>query len=986
MAIPFLLERKESPMGKSENQIPFLLDKESPEKSLLEKQEGQIPFLLKPEDIKAIPTEISTLEVPKKLPTETIAPYQKSITEKITELPSKIKKEVQYVGERGIEDIETIVKGLPEAGLGLAKVMSLPEAERNVALGNMAVELTKAQWERWKAIVKHPITELRERPVLTALDIALPLTAFKVAGTVGLLGKAGTLESIPAIGKVAQRYLGRPFSYEPELQTLFRQTAGKVTLGRQAGIKEAERLFKGFSPAERLRVGQIIKGGITTEPKFVEAVKPVKELRETLASQLRERGLLGEETFLTKLPQKTVSELNKSRELLDERLTTLQELRDTPVANRTKLLDRINTLNRLKTKNKIELNRIKSSKEIIDTEKFWLGKYRESAIEGLDDEIKNIRADILAKRPYKGLASDIQKLEGKVEELDTRLFHHYHYGGWMEYMPREYLKHIENKGKLLQWLSPKTYRIRTPWQKGRTDIPEEVRMAMGEVLEPSYPMYMAITRESRAIATYDLFQDVAKNPKWASAKPVENWVRISESERIPALGDLAGKYVRPDVAEEINGFSRMLTPGQQVYQKWLSLWKFGKVVPRVGTHLRNIYNDFVFLDFAGLSPVNPKTYPLLVDALKDIRASGRVSQKLIKDGLLETEYAGTEIIPLFTRWLSKAGKEGNLFNDFADVVKSGVNKASEIYKMEDQVFKVATAMHWEKKVGWGRALEEVDRWFPNYREVPKVTKFLRQYPLGAPFFSFKSEALRIAKNAAIHHPLKLAKWAMMPSLITDTSARMIGMSDEEVNKWRNSLPDWAKKGMYAVVPSDKNNPRAIDLTYVLFLGDLSEGVDPRTIASNPVFTIPYAAFSNRELFSDKKITRPGFTTQETMKAWTEKLIRDLAPTFMLIPGSTDYEKMRKALLKKPEAITGKPPSIPWTLLDVFGGLRTRTFGEEKERMKSFYLGKKGSMKDLVSEIYYTVNRKDLTPEQKRDKIKQLQEAIKKVGKKKIGVD
>jgi len=835
-------------------------------------------------------------------------------------LPQMAKRKVSEITGAGKRDIREMVTGLPPALAQLADLLMEPDVypfQKFEKLGELGKHIGKEELGAYKKLVRHPIRSFEEHPVYSLMRL-LPVTgAMGMAGRLGVGAKIA--EKLGKVSPLLERTFLRPFATQPELQTLFRQQRGGVGLGRLQAREMAESLYAGWSPAERLRLGQIMKGSITKQPEFLKVTQPVKQLREELATGLRKRGLLSEETFLTKLPRKRVAELNrKEAELLTK-----------------------------------------------------MGKLWEH-------------------RRFPGQADRLRKELQKVRDIRTKLYHHYHYGGWAEYMPREYLKHLENKTQILQFLSPKKYRIKTPWQKGRKDIPEEIRIAMGEVLEPAYPMYNAISRESRAIATYDLFQDLAKNPKWVwdgKGKLPEGWIQVNKTENLKSLGDLAGKYVRPDVAEEIGRMARVMGKGEQFYQKSLSLWKAGKVLPRAGTHLRNIYNNLIFADFAGLSPFKPTTYKWLLKGIQEIRNRGEAYTQLVKEGFLGTEYYGQEILPAFAKYL-KSGKQTNLYDTMADIAKGGFNKLGEIYQMEDQVFKVAIYMkHRAKGRSMAEALAEVDKWMPNYAEVPGVTRFLRTSPIGAPFFSFKSEAIRIAKNAAQEHPLKLAFWMMLPGMITDMSAKQMGLNDKQVAELEKQLPEYAKTGMYALIPSDKKKPRWLDLTYVMFLGDLTEVTDPRDLMAHPVFATAFAiatkaaGMEGRKLYSGGKITRPGMTLQEETGAWLDYIWKMAAPSNPLVPGSFDYDKIRRAYLEKRHPVTGEVPSKKWTLLDVFGGLRTKTFGTTKQQKKFYLIGKKRRIEDLVGEIYRTMSRKDkkdMTHDEKMAKVRQLLQEIQKV--------
>lgn len=83
-----------------------------------------------------------------------------------------------------------------------------------------------------------------------------------------------------------------------------------------------------FTPAEQKRLGQIVKGSVTTNPLFKErggkAIKEIAEL-ERLGKQLE---VLPMETYNTKLPRKRIHELLTKKRRLEQSLPKLKEIGD----------------------------------------------------------------------------------------------------------------------------------------------------------------------------------------------------------------------------------------------------------------------------------------------------------------------------------------------------------------------------------------------------------------------------------------------------------------------------------------------------------------------------------------------------------------------------------------------------------------------------------------------------------------------------------
>lgn len=842
----------------------------------------------------------------------------------------KAKQEVKEIAGAGAADIDEIVSSLPALALILKDIAPTPitpeEFEQNKRLGMVLLEAGKIELKEYRKLLKHPLREFKAHPVHTLLRL-LPIKF-----GLGFAARAAGKPVAKAVSKVPflKKGLLRPFSDDPAVRDVFRSHRGQINLGELEAKRVAESLHKGLSAAERLRAGQIIKGSTTELPEFKAITAPVKKTRDWLAGELRKRKLLGEETFLTKLPKKRVAELNRQKVALEK-----------------------------------EIGRLEKHSQ------------------------------------YPGRAKQIGAAREKIKDINTHLKFHYHRGGELgrfplEYMPREYMKHLENKQKILHFLNPKKYSIKTPWKKGRKDIPEEVRIAMGEVLEPAHPMYLGITQESRAIAAYDLFQEIAKNPKWAwsaetaaGAKP-EGWIQISKTEKLKSLGDLSGKYVRPDIAEVITRMGMSDVKAIALYKKSMAVWKMGKILPRAGTHMRNMYNNVVFLDFAGLSPLNPKTYAWLFKAGKEIKNKGPLYKEMLKSGLIETEFYGQEMLPLMQKYL-QSGKKANLFDDVADAVKGSVNKLGQLYQAEDQMFKIAIYMkHRADGMAKADALNLVDRFMPNYAEVPGITRLARQTVI--PFASFKSEAFRIFKNAAQDQPLKLAYWMALPGLITDMSAKTMGLSDKQVDKLEKNMPDYAKSGLYALVPSDPKHPKWWDASYVFFWNDLVETSEGKGLLAHPLLGIAYALQRQvqkgqaEEVFTGKTITTPGrsMPLSEKFTNWANYLWKTATPATPT-PGAPDYQKIKRAVTKEKHPWTGEIPSKTLTALDVLGGIRVKGFGTPEQMEESKLIGQSvegGAIKKRIRRLQRLIERGFLSKEKEKEyeeKIEWLEEQLEAVG-------
>lgn len=155
-----------------------------------------------------------------------------------------------------------------------------------------------------------------------------------VFGKILRTGRTGTMR-IPVVKRWFNRKL--PAWQEAKLirkANMYERTNRAQELGKKLADKDVQRIAKELSlktgktitpQAVKLRLGQIIKGSITEQELFSQVANPVMDEFSHNFKELQKLGILGEETYLTKLSKKRVSELVKKKGGLQTKLTKLQE-------------------------------------------------------------------------------------------------------------------------------------------------------------------------------------------------------------------------------------------------------------------------------------------------------------------------------------------------------------------------------------------------------------------------------------------------------------------------------------------------------------------------------------------------------------------------------------------------------------------------------------------------------------------------------------
>ena len=138
------------------------------------------------------------------------------------------------------------------------------------------------------------------------LSLAMPsLPVGKIAKATGVsnvVGKvtskaADALRGIQPIAKAIENV--NPFFRNPEAGKII-QEADKAMQSRLNDVyKVVQTASEGLTPAEQMRVGQILEGSITTDPgsKFAAIAEPIRRLADEVGAEAVKLGLLNEESF-----------------------------------------------------------------------------------------------------------------------------------------------------------------------------------------------------------------------------------------------------------------------------------------------------------------------------------------------------------------------------------------------------------------------------------------------------------------------------------------------------------------------------------------------------------------------------------------------------------------------------------------------------------------------------------------------------------------
>lgn len=418
-------------------------------------------------------------------------------------------------------------------------------------------------------------------------------------------------------------------------------------------------------------------------------------------------------------------------------------------------------------------------------------------------QLESLPTDILAKA--KPAFDELDRL-GK-EAVDVGLLKAETYAENVgSYIARLYRKHEIPEGvvgKVKGIFESKPKRIDLSRFKKRTDIPEEIREAMGEILEAGYPTAKALVQLTRSIENAKFFKEVAT--KWGSDIIEEGMSKLPD---VKSLGQLAGKAIPTPIFDDIQEIIRIKTPLEKLESKIVGGFKYGKVILNPATHARNVMSNFILNNFEGLSPARLDIY---AKAAKSLATKDELYKEARSVGLGLDTFASGEL-----RDILSGVVEGGIKGKFKGIA----NKIADIYQKEEEFAKMAQYIFQKSKgLNPEEAYKVAERATFNYSQVTPFIRRIRESIFGLPFITFSYKVTpQVAKTLATK-PTKISNIGKIKNAIEKQSD--LG----ELSAERATEPSWIRDGFFVKLPmKDKEGRSAyLDLTYILPFGDLISG-------------------------------------------------------------------------------------------------------------------------------------------------------------------
>ena len=484
------------------------------------------------------------------------------------------------------------------------------------------------------------------------------------------------------------------------------------------------------------------------------------------------------------------------------------------------------------------------------------------------------------------------------------------------------------------------------------DYTRKERDDMGEIRDSMFRFVMGYNKSQRDIALGRLYESLATN--YASRTEKEGYVQVPatnvEDTFAKRYGKLAGKWVPAEILDQLVAFdTTMQNDLTKIYLKGLSMWKEGKTVLNPVAHANNILSNLTMAHFAGVSYWDGHKY---VGAISDLVKGNAMVDEAKEAGLFGGTFNRAELMDAMPEPLralaqmseSKAKKSVDMiWNAMSLFLRKPMGKA---YSAEDDFFRYLVYRDARNQgLNPDDAVDYALKYMFSYDDMPKGARFLRDMPLGLPFFSYTYKIVPALANTALEHPFRYAApavaiytanaimysiaaslgggedeewWTVIQRYITDPDFRQ-QVKDMEKQE-RENLPPWMKgaslslgteKSIRLGMDDLTNMPVFLDISRMFPGGDLFDAhnnaggvplLAPIT-PNSPVLTVAAAMLFNKDTFRGQDIVVETDTKEEAAQKRLAWIWKQMTPAITV--GNTHFERAMNVIAN----VTGNPVKV-----------------------------------------------------------------------------
>lgn len=241
-------------------------------------------------------------------------------------------------------------------------------------------------------------------------------------------------------------------------------------------------------------------------------------------------------------------------------------------------------------------------------------------------------------------------------------------------------------------------------------------------------------------------------------------------------GNAQGKWVPQSVMEDFTGFQYnigMMNSFNDVLNAYdqLGIRRAKKQLLTVfnpAVRLGNRISNLIFANMNGINPVQFGREYILARGYKN--SNDQLYREAVEMGLTGIDVTQAD----FARRLSTYLDDPNAFQKFTRYAQDSYSGA------DDQARVAAYAVHRKRGLSMEEAARLTQRGFQDYNSVGFMYDLAAKTPLiGNAFVRFAADAMRIAKNAAVDHPLRTAATIAMWTQFTDIMSQISNESEED---------------------------------------------------------------------------------------------------------------------------------------------------------------------------------------------------------------
>ena len=484
------------------------------------------------------------------------------------------------------------------------------------------------------------------------------------------------------------------------------------------------------------------------------------------------------------------------------------------------------------------------------------------------------------------------------------------------------------------------------------DYTRKERDDMGEIRDSMFRFVMGYNKSQRDIALGRLYESLASN--YASKTEKEGYVQVPatnvEDTFAKRYGKLAGKWVPAEILDQLVAFdTTMQNDLTKIYLKGLSMWKEGKTVLNPVAHANNILSNLTMAHFAGVSYWDGHKY---VGAIADLVKGNAMVDEAKEAGLFGGTFNRAELMDAMPEPLralaqmseSKAKQSVDMiWNALSLFLRKPMGKA---YSAEDDFFRYMVYRDARNKgLNPDDAVDYSLKYMFSYDDMPKGARFLRDMPLGLPFFSYTYKVVPALANTALEHPFRYAApavaiytanaimysiaaslgggedeewWTVIQRYITDPDFRE-QVKDMEKQE-RENLPPWMKgaslslgteKSIRLGMDDLTNMPVFLDISRMFPGGDLFDAhnnaggvplLAPIT-PNSPILTIASAMLFNKDTFRGQELVTKTDTSAEAAQKRLTWMWKQMTPAIAV--GNTHFERAMNVIAN----VTGNPVNV-----------------------------------------------------------------------------